>query len=167
MHRADSRRAFRHAQKTHILPINSQTAWLGLAPAASDFLLQPGFCLLLLPPASSPAAEVSPAGPRLLRAAHGAEHCAIDWRWEAVHAPPSSLRLVGCAAAPCLCMTRDQRRMSHVLVPSVLVCCWLALRRRRALPLDPQPTTSKRIEMSRCCGPDARDPRGGSSQFTY
>jgi hypothetical protein len=63
---------------------------------------------------------------------------------------------------------RPARRMSYVLVPSVLVCCsWLALRRRRALPLDPQPTTSKHIEMSRCCGPDARDPRGGSSQFTY
>jgi hypothetical protein len=46
------------------------------------------------------------------------------------------------------------------------VCCWRALRRQgRALPLDPQPTTSKHIEMSRFCGPDARDPLGARWQL--
>jgi hypothetical protein len=34
-------------------------------------------------------------------------------------------------------------------------------------PLQGASTTSKHIEMSRFCWPDARDPLGGSSQFKY
>jgi hypothetical protein len=35
------------------------------------------------------------------------------------------------------------------------------------MAVDPQPTTSKHTEMSRFCGPDVRDPIGGSSQLRY
>jgi hypothetical protein len=64
-------------------------------------------------------------------------------------------------------------QIPHVVLRSPSFCCWLALRqaridiKKKVMAVDPQPTTSKHTEMSRFCGPNARDAIGGSSQLKY